>query len=253
MAQEWQQRIRVNFSDRLWGLEFSSSFPGLRVLLSTALLVTGILGLFLLKTLRASLLSINRRLLHKQESLTESVKDDVMAAYSGNLLPLSNNDEHVNYIDSLDYLKDSSGVDNVKESITKHPNQPIDHLPRSVPYTHALLNQSQNFLELVLLASNFLRIGFLVLVFLSATAVYPSMRIYAFIALQQSIAIPLIWAGVFILRLLVVIIIDFNINNWIRRVSSREASSMRYTLRASTYSKVLKGGATVIKIGRAHV
>ena len=92
LAQEWQQRIRVNFSDRLWGLEFSSSFPGLRVLLSACLLLTGILGLFLLKTIRASLLSINRRLLHKQESLAESVKDDVMAAYSGNLMPLSSND-----------------------------------------------------------------------------------------------------------------------------------------------------------------
>ena len=248
LAQEWQQRIRINFSDRLWGLEFSTSFPGLRVLLSTALLVTGIFGLFFLKTIRASLLSINRRLLHKQESLTESVKDDVMAAYSGNLLPLSSNDEHVNYVDSPDYSKDLSGVDNLKESTTKHPNQPIDNLSLPVPYTHALLNQTQNFLELVLLASNFLRIAFLVLVLLSSTAVYPSMRIYAFIALQQSIAIPLIWVGVFILRLLVVILIDFNINNWIRRVSSMEASLMRYTLRASTYSKVLKGGATVITI-----
>ena len=248
LAQEWQQRIRVNFSDRLWGLEFSSSFPGLRVLLSAGLLLTGILGLFLLKTIRASLLSINRRLLHKQESLAESVKDDVMAAYSGNLMPLSSNDGHVNYIDSLENSKDSSGVDNLNESTTQDPNPSINNLPRSAAYTHALLNQTQNFLELVLLVSNFLRIAFLVLVLLSATAVYPSMRIYAFIALQQSIAIPLIWVGVFILRLLVVIMIDFNINNWIRRVTSREASSMRYTLRASTYSKVLKGGATVITI-----
>ena len=248
LAQEWQQRIRVNFSDRLWGLEFSSSFPGLRVLLSAGLLLTGILGLFLLKTIRASLLSINRRLLHKQESLAESVKDDVMAAYSGNLMPLSTNDGHVNYIVSLENSKDSSGVDNVNESTTQDPNPSINNLPRSAAYTHALLNQTQNFLELVLLVSNFLRIAFLVLVLLSATAVYPSMRIYAFIALQQSIAIPLIWVGVFILRLLVVIMIDFNINNWIRRVTSREASSMRYTLRASTYSKVLKGGATVITI-----
>ena len=248
LAQEWQQRIRVNFSDRLWGLEFSSSFPGLRVLLSAGLLLTGILGLFLLKTIRASLLSINRRLLHKQESLAESVKDDVMAAYSGNLMPLSSNDGHVNYIDSLENSKDSSGVDNLNESTTQDPNLSINNRPRSAAYTHALLNQTQNFLELVLLVSNFLRIAFLVLVLLSATAVYPSMRIYAFIALQQSIAIPLIWVGVFILRLLVVIMIDFNINNWIRRVTSREASSMRYTLRASTYSKVLKGGATVITI-----
>ncbi len=248
LAQEWQQRIRVNFSDRLWGLEFSSSFPGLRVLLSACFLLTGILGLFLLKTIRASLLSINRRLLHKQESLAESVKDDVMAAYSGNLMPLSSNDGHVNYIDSLENSKDSSGVDNLKESTTQDPNLSINNRPRSAAYTHALLNQTQNFLELVLLASNFLRIAFLVLVLLSATAVYPSMRIYSFIALQQSIAIPLIWVGVFILRLLVVIMIDFNINNWIRRVSSRDASSMRYTLRASTYSKVLKGGATVITI-----
>lgn len=248
LAQEWQQRIRVNFSDRLWGLEFSSSFPGLRVLLSAGLLLTGILGLFLLKTIRASLLSINRRLLHKQESLAESVKDDVMAAYSGNLMPLSSNDGHVNYIDSLENSKDSSGVDKLNESTTQDPNPSINNLPRSATYTHALLNQTQNFLELVLLVSNFLRIAFVVLVLLSATAVYPSMRIYAFIALQQSIAIPLIWVGVFILRLLVVIMIDFNINNWIRRVTSREASSMRYTLRASTYSKVLKGGATVITI-----
>ncbi len=248
LAQEWQQRIRVNFSDRLWGLEFSSSFPGLRVLLSAGLLLTGILGLFLLKTIRASLLSINRRLLHKQESLAESVKDDVMAAYSGNLIPLSSNDIHVNYIVSLENSKDSSGVDNVNESTTQDPNPSINNLPRSAAYTHALLNQTQNFLELVLLVSNFLRIAFLVLVLLSATAVYPSMRIYAFIALQQSIAIPLIWVGVFILRLLVVIMIDFNINNWIRRVTNREASSMRYTLRATTYSKVLKGGATVITI-----
>ncbi|KZR66232.1 mechanosensitive ion channel family protein [Prochlorococcus sp. MIT 1306] len=248
LAQEWQQRIRVNFSDRLWGLEFSSSFPGLRVLLSAGLLLTGILGLFLLKTIRASLLSINRSLLHKQESLAESFKDDVMAAYSGNLMPLSNNDGHVNYIDSLEHSKDSYGVDNVNESTTQDPNPSINNLPRSATYTNALLNQTQNFLELVLLVSNFLRIAFLVLVLLSATAVYPSMRIYAFIALQQSIAIPLIWVGVFILRLLVVIMIDFNINNWIRRISSRDASSMRYTLRASTYSKVLKGGATVITI-----
>ena len=248
LAQEWQQRIRVNFSDRLWGLEFSSCFPGLRILLSAGLLLTGILGLFLLKTIRASLLSINRRLLHKQESLAESVKDDVMAAYSGNLMPLSSNDGHVNYIDSLENSKDSSGVDNLNESTTQDPNLRINNPPRSAAYTHALLNQTQNFLELVLLVSNFLRIAFLVLVLLSATAVYPSMRIYAFIALQQSIAIPLIWVGVFILRLLVVIMIDFNINNWIRRVTSREASSMRYTLRASTYSKVLKGGATVITI-----
>ena len=248
LAQEWQQRIRVNFSDRLWGLEFSSSFPGLRVLLSAGLLLTGILGLFLLKTIRASLLSINRRLLHKQESLAESVKDDVMAAYSGNLMPLSSNDGHVNYIDSLEHSQDSSSVNNVNDSTTQDPNLSINNSPRSAAYTHALLNQTQNFLELVLLVSNFLRIAFLVLVLLSATAVYPSMRIYAFIALQQSIAIPLIWVGVFILRLLVVIMIDFNINNWIRRVTSREASSMRYTLRASTYSKVLKGGATVITI-----
>ncbi|KZR60978.1 mechanosensitive ion channel family protein [Prochlorococcus marinus] len=248
LAQEWQERIRVNFSDRLWGLEFSSSFPGLRVFLSLGLLLTGILGLFLLKTIRASLLSINSRLLHKQESLAESFKDDVMAAYSGNLMPLSSNDGYVNDIDSLDHSKDSSFVDNVNESKTQDPSPIINNLPRSAAYTHVLLNQTQNFLELVLLASNFLRIAFLVLVFLSATAVYPSMRIYSFIALQQSIAIPLIWVGIFILRFLVVIMIDFNINNWIRRVTSMEASSKRYTLRASTYSKVLKGGATVITI-----
>ncbi|WP_036912462.1 MULTISPECIES: mechanosensitive ion channel family protein [unclassified Prochlorococcus] len=250
LAEEWQQRIRNNFSDRLWGLEFSSSFPGLRILLSTGLLVIGILGLFLLKTIRASLLSINRRLLHKQESLAESLKDDAMSAYSGTLMPLSNNEEDFNYIAQLEHSKDLSGVTKVNESIPTNPNQPIDNLPRSFPYTHALLNQTQNFLELVLLVSNFLRIAFLVLVLLSATAVYPSMRIYSFIALQQSIAIPLIWVGVSILRLLIVIIIEFNINNWIRRVSRREASasSMRYTLRSSTYSKVLKGGATVVTI-----
>ena len=248
LAEEWRQRIRINFSDSLWGLEFSSSFPGLRALLSTSLLILGFLGLFLLKTIRASLLSMNRRLSHKLDSLTESVKDDVMAAYSGNLLPLSNVEEHVSKVDPLDHPIDSSIDNHVKESSAKNPTQPIDNFSPTVSYPQALINQSQNFLELLLLITNFLRIAFLVLVLLSATAVYPPMRVYAFIALQQSIAIPLIWAGVFILRLLAVISIDFNINNWIRLVSSKEPSSLRYTLRASTYSKVLKGGATVITI-----
>ena len=248
LAEEWRQRIMTNFSDSLWGLEFSSTFPGLRALLSICLLIIGFFGVYLLKRMRATLLSMNRRLLTVQDSLATSVKEDVMSAYSGNLVPLSTVDGDVNKIVPIDHRMDSLSDDIIAEDTTYQTNQPIKNLPTSSTSNRALLNQAQNLLELILLVSNFIRIAFIVLVLLSATAIYPSIRIYSFLVLQQSIAIPSIWAGVFILRLLSVITIDFNINNWIRLVSSREESSMRYTLRASTYSKVLKGGATVITI-----
>ncbi len=248
LAVEWKQIIENNLSESLWGMEFNNFFPGMRLILSLCILLVGGLGTLAFRYMRNSMIALNKRLLKAKHSISESVKDKMMAAYSGEVDSRLDDNFIADSKSMSQQLVSEKTALLPDDQCIEYKDQKLNLLEQRIFYRQGLVNQAQNIIELLLLFSNFLRIAFVLSILLSATAVFVSMRIIAFIVLQQSIVIPLICAAALVLRLLLVIIIDFNVNSWTRQAAKDDPGSKRYSLRAVTYSKVLKGGATAITL-----
>jgi len=105
---------------------------------------------------------------------------------------------------------------------------------RSLQRIKSLWNIALQLVDLLLLST-------IVAGVISVLLIWPSSRTTTLALAQQAILVPLIWLLASLAQLVIVLMIDHTINNWVRDSILQHPGSNRYQMRATTYAKVLKG------------
>ena len=260
LAQKWAKTIRASLSETLWGLDFNRRYPGARIFLAFVLAMVGIVLLRFIAIERSILQDLNRRLKDMQASMSESERTKVMAAVAGaaELPPQDGHNLNPRRSDETEVFEQGSAAEtsatlnnfetrrksSVWSRILFKDVRKRLHSPGGI----GLLSQFQNLIEMLLLFSNLLRISIILLIPILVSGIVPGTRIFSFVLLQQSIVIPLMWGVILILRVISVFTIDYRLNAWVKESCKQHPDSKRYSLRAQSYSRVLKGASALISV-----
>ncbi len=257
LAEVWASTIRRSYSDTLWGLDFNRRFPGARVLLACAVALLGLGLLWLVGIVHRLLHNFNCRCKDLQASMRESAREEVMAAVTGASEASAQNGAELPTEAPLPKRSADSAVEDglpvASGGSSRGSRWPKFLMKRLRERRHTLdgqglISQLQNLTEMLMMFTNLLRICIILITPILISGILPRSRMFSLILLQQSIAIPVMWGVILILRMVAVFSIDNSLNSWVKESSKRHPQSKRYALRAQSYSRVLKGGAALISI-----
>ncbi len=124
----------------------------------------------------------------------------------------------------------------------------LQHLPKVSLQRQNWLKQLHNVTRLLLDILLWARIFMLLFGIALMFSIYPSTRKLCIFFLGQAIVLPIIWMLVSLADTLVSFFIDYYLNQWAQEAQVDNPTSMRYTLRVSTYSPAIKGASTFLFI-----
>jgi small conductance mechanosensitive channel len=274
LAQRWRQTLRLTFSEALWGMEFNRLYPLARQLIVVAILM-------LAGALELVVLLISKRLprlRHRVHRLLRTIEitqhDEASEAYGRTMAssaegeepaaassgpPVGEEGDQPSTSAALHRLgkrrsrrwPSLAALERLLDQILANRERFIADLSlrkRLKPDRVPLILNLANLMARVLLLS--------VIVVLSVggvgmSLIFPSTREAALFIALQSLAIPLLWMILALAQPLLELVMDQLINMWRTDTELADPGSLRYGLRASTYSELMRmlSGFLFIAVG----
>jgi Small-conductance mechanosensitive channel len=122
------------------------------------------------------------------------------------------------------------------------------HLPAAVVSRQALVTQGLNLLDQGLMIANFLRLVCGLAALVLVAFLFPVTRFGSEVVFYQAIALLITWLLLLVARFGALLLLNYNVQSWVRRMSAQEESNRRYALRGVTYSRVLRGALTLLMV-----
>ena len=265
LAEAWQTKISLSLSNALWGHELNLQHPNWRWRISMAIMGITLGLIWLIHLIRSWLRKWNHQLRRRLEELTDALTINPKATSSHNI------EKNVrDILDSSEAIenqisepKDSS-VEPVKTNVSsssilkkllnlfQNKTQKNKWLAANFNITapkrflrhQTLIKQKRNlcqlFLRLMLsLEMLLLAIGLSIIVF-----IFRQTRFLSMYLLEETVILILLWTGLILFDKLGSFAVDYCLNRWATEAQLADSNSNRYTLRANTYSTVLKRSTT---------
>ena len=267
LAEIWQSRISLSFSNALWGHELDLQHPTWRWRISAGIMGITLAFIWLIHLIRSFLRKWNHELRRRLEEFTDALTVDPEATSSPNIDLEDNINEILDESDSIESeiseLNDKP-VEPVKTKVSspsiltkllslfQKQNQQNNWLlgkfnisaPKRFLQHQTLIKQKRNFCQLLLRLMLNLEIFLLAVGLTIITYVFRTTRFFSIYLLRETIILILLWSGLTLVDKLGDFLIDYCLNRWASEAELAISSSNRYTLRANTYSRVLKRGTT---------
>ena len=267
LAEVWQSRISSSFSQALWGHELNLQHPTWRWRISAGIMGITLIFIWLIHLIRSFLRKWNHKLRCRLEEFTDALTVDPEATSSPNIDLEDNINEILDESDSreseISELNDkpvepantkvsSPSILTKLLSLFQKQNQQNNWLlgkfnisaPKRFLQHQTLIKQKRNFCQLLLRLMLNLEIFLLAVGLTIITYVFRTTRFFSIYLLRETIILILLWSGLTLVDKLGDFLIDYCLNRWASEAELAISSSNRYTLRANTYSRVLKRGTT---------
>lgn len=224
LAERWRMQIRASLSEQLWGAEYDRRYPFARLQMALLILLVAAGVIVVLSLLRHLMRQLQRRLRHRENALREGTRQYAIAATQ------------------------PAPTEPTESAASSRLLSKRFHLPAAVVSRQALVTQGLNLLDQGLMIANFLRLvcGLAALVLVAFLS--PVTRFGSEVVFYQAIALLITWLLLLVARFGALLVLNYNVQSWVRRMSAQEESNRRYALRGVTYSRVLRGALTLLMV-----
>ena len=267
LANIWLNKISLSLSNALWGRELNVQHPHWRWLVSSAIMGLTLILVWLIHLIRSKLRQWNHQLRQKLKEFTDALIVDPEASSSQSI------DIDENLSDIVDSSEQRENKISEPENGFVEPNK-IKESPFSMPTKllklfqkktqkqnwlaanfkitatkkllehQTLIKQKRNicqlFLGLMLILEVLLFVVSLTIIF----CIFRQIRFFSIYLIEKTVILILLWAGLTIIDKLGSIVVDYGLNRWATETQLANTDSNRYTLRANTYSTVIKRNKT---------
>jgi small conductance mechanosensitive channel len=269
LAEAWRTKISLSLSNALWGHQLNVQHPNWRWIISSTIMGITLGLIWLIHLIGSKLRKWNHQLRRRLEKFTDALVVDPEATSSQNI------DREKNVSDILDRSepreskisepKDSS-VEPVKTTVSSSsiPTKLLNLFQKKTRKKNwsaanfniaaskgllqhqTLIKQKRNFCQLLLklmliLAILLVTVSLSIIVFL-----FRPTRFLSIYFLQETVILILVWTGLTLIDKLGSFAVDYCLNRWAMEAQLANSTSNRYTLRANTYSTVLKPSTTFV-------
>jgi len=232
LAERWRMQIRASLSDQLWGAEYDRRYPFARLQMALLILLVAAGVIVVLSLLRHLMRQLQRRLRHRENALREGTRQYAIAATQ----PAPTEQAHTEPTEPTEAAASS-------RLLSKR-----FHLPAAVVSRQALVTQGLNLLDQGLMIANFLRLVCGLAALVLVAFLFPVTRFGSEVVFYQAIALLITWLLLLVARFGALLLLNYNVQSWVRRMSAQEESNRRYALRGVTYSRVLRGALTLLMV-----
>ncbi|MCT0205731.1 mechanosensitive ion channel family protein [Synechococcus sp. CS-602] len=255
LAEKWKEDLRASLNGAVWGVAFDARYPLGRPILAAGFTAVAFTAFVLLSSLSRLLRDRIRAIQSSLNQLESAAKQAAMnpdGPPQGGADPLAKT-EHSSMASNVSRRFKLSVPLRHKRNVFARALrrfgrtvQQMGHKPpqkasgigsedyRSLQRIKSLWNIALQLVDLLLLST-------IVAGVISVLLIWPSSRTTTLALAQQAILVPLIWLLASLAQLVIVLMIDHTINNWVRDSILQHPGSNRYQMRATTYAKVLKG------------
>ena len=267
LAEAWQTNISVSLSNALWGHELNIQHPNWRWKISSAIMGVTLGLMWVIHLIRSWLRNWNHQLRQKLEEFTDALIVDPEATSSQNI------DRESNVSDILD---GSEPIESKTSEANNGSVAPVKTKVSSFSILKKLLNllqkkawknkllitnlniaASKRFLQeqtLIKQKRNFCQLFLRLMLILEMLLLAVSLSIIVFIfrptrflsiyLVQETVILIFLWTGLTLIDKFASFAVDYCLNRWATEAQLANSTSNRYTLRANTYSTVLKRNTT---------
>ncbi len=259
LAEAWQAQISLSLSNALWGNELNVQHPDWRWKISSAIMGITLGLIWLIHLIRSRLRKWNHQLRQRLEEFTDALTVNPKALSSHNiennisdiLVSSEPNDSSVEPVkttaSSSSILKKLWNLFQKKARKNKWLAANLNiAVAKGLLQHQTLIKQKRNFCQLFLrlmliLEILLLAVGLSIIVF-----IFRETRFLSIYLLKEAVALILLWTGLTLFDKLGSFSIDYCLNRWATEAQLAYSNSHRYTLRANTYSTVLKRSTTFV-------
>ncbi len=267
LAEAWQTNISVSFSNALWGHELNIQHRNWRWKIASAIMGVTLGLMWVIHLIRGWLRKWNHQLRQKLEEFTDALIVNPEATSSQNI------EKNVSDIlDGSEVIKSKTSEANdslvppakttaSSSSIRKKLLNVFQKKARKNQWLVTNLNiaaskrflqeqtltkQKRNFCQLFLrlmliLEMLLLAVGLSIIVF-----IFRPTRFLSIYLVEETVILILLWSGLTLVDKFVSFAVDYSLNRWATETKLANLTSNRYTLRANTYSTVLKRSTTFV-------
>lgn len=234
LAERWRMQIRASLSEQLWGAEYDRRYPFARLQIALLILLVAAGVIVMLSLLRRLMRQLQRRLRHRENALREGTRQFAIAEAQGQ-------------------------AQSDREAPAVQPSRTADaassrwlsrrlHLPAAALGRQALVAQGLILLDQGLMIANFLRLVCGLAALVLVAFLFPATRFGSEVVFYQAIALLITWLLLLLGRFVALLVLNYNVQSWVRRMSSQQESNRRYALRGVTYTRVLRGALTLLMV-----
>ncbi|MEM8829158.1 MAG: mechanosensitive ion channel family protein [Cyanobacteria bacterium P01_G01_bin.19] len=267
LAEVWQTKISLSLSNALWGHELNLQRPNWRWTISTTIMGITLGLIWLIHLIRSKFRRWNHQLRRRLEKFTDALVIDPEATSS------QNKDKEKNVSDVLDSSEpkekeiskpDDSSVEPSKTTVSPPPiptkflnlfqkrvrKKDLSATNFDIPSSkgflqhQTLIKQKRNFCQLFLKLMLILQILLLGVCLSAIVFVFRQTRFLSIYFLRETAILILLWIGITLVDKLGSFAVDHWIDRWATEAQLTNANLNRYTLRANTYSTVIKRNKT---------
>ncbi len=265
LASAWQTRIRLSLSNALWGEELNVQHPSWRWRISGAIMGVTLGLIWLIHLIRSFFRKWNHQLRRRLEEFTDALAVNPEATSSENLE--QNLTEILDASEPIESKISEPNDGSVEPVTTKVPSPSLPtklfnlikqqarknnwltskfNISQSKRFLQhqTLIKQKRNVCQLFLSLMLILEVLILALSLTIVVLVFPQTRFLSVYLLQKTVILILLWTGLTLVDKLGDFAVDYGLNSWATEGQLVNPAANRYTLRANTYSKVLKRGTT---------
>ena len=267
LANIWLNKISLSLSNALWGHELNVQHPNWRWIVSSAIMATTLGLIWLIHLVRSKLRRWNYQLRQRLKKFTDALIVDPEASSPQSI----DRDQNVSdIVDSSEPQErkisepedDSVEPDKRKSSPFSMPTKLLKlfqkkpqkqnwlaanfniNATKKLLEHQTLIKQKRNicqlFLGLMLILEVLLFAVSLTIIF----CIFRQIRFFSIYLIEKTVILILLWAGLTIIDKLGSIAVDYALNRWATETQLANTDSNRYTLRANTYSTVIKRNKT---------
>lgn len=257
LAQIWRSKIKLSFSNALWGLEMDIQRPFLRFNFSNLIITIAILFVFLEKKIKRIFRKVKRNLQEKLDEINESLKINPETNYAkktnlkNSKLTIEEKEKEIVKSDVKNdfalseniFLK---GINNGKQLIFEGLSFSVKLFPQGFLQKQNLIKQQINLIELF---SSLIFLSQITIIFLAITIITVTFRETRFLFnlfFTQALLLPFIWVTMVLADRITDFWIDSALNEWAKEKQELQPYSNRPILRVNTYSPALRKATTII-------
>ncbi len=267
LAKAWLTKISLSLSNALWGRELNVQHPNWRWIVSSAIMGATLGLMWLIHLIRSKLRKWNHQLRQRLKKFTDALIVDPEAAASQSI---STDQNESDILDSskpreskISEPKDGSVEPvKIKASPFSMPTKLLKLFQKKLQKQNwlaanfnitatkrllehqTLIKQKRNFCQLFLRLMLILEVLLLAVSLTIIVCIFPQTRFFSIYLIEKTVILILLWTGLTLIDKLGSFAVDYGLNRWATEAQLANTNSNRYTLRANTYSTVLKRNKT---------
>ena len=273
LAEAWQSKIRLAFSNALWGYELDRQHPEWRWGISGAIIAITIVLIWLIHLIRSFLRKWNNQLRRKLNELTDFMAVDPEATShpkeKSDIKTEDSSKQNVNLQTHNQFKILHRLISSFRKTVsfcllikTKLLNfikriarkykwiASTYHISREKLFLkrQTIIKQKQNFCQLLIRLMFILGILIFAFSLVLIVVIFRQTRFLSIYLIKETLIIIILWTSLIFVDKLGDFAIDYFLNRWASEAQIVNPSSNRYTLRVNTYSTTLKQATTFLSI-----